>query len=106
MRRAGAPRPRAPPRATAPGRRPTRAWPPGLRPCQVAPGSVHVAVAARADVAFGIERHAAQRARRPPSGDDLDGMRDEAARGRGLEPNSEEIGAVLVLVVVEHGDHL
>src|SRR6478735_4499428 len=59
-----------------------------------------VAVAPRADVALRIERRPAQGARRPSGGDDPGRPRDERPGRLGGQPDTQEVGAVLVLVVV------
>ena len=54
--------------------------------------SVHVAVLARTDVALGVQRIAAQRARRAAGRDDLGRARDESARGRRRELHPQQVG--------------
>src|SRR5690349_15567132 len=58
-----------------------------------------VAVLPRADVAGGVERVAAQRARRAAGADHPERALHEGARRAGAEPHPEQVRAVLVLVV-------
>src|SRR3954470_9116536 len=59
-----------------------------------------VAVAPRADVALRIERRAAQRTGRPAGRDDPGRPRDEGPGGVGRHHDAQQVGAILVLVVV------
>ena len=58
-----------------------------------------MAVPAGADVAGGIERIAAQRARRAAGADDSERALHERSRGVGGEADAQEVGPVLVVVV-------
>ena len=88
--------------------RPTIAISPSRSASSVVPRSITdgdrlvdvLAVAPRADVPLRIERRFRQRARRPSGPDDPRRARHERAGGVGRHPDAEEVGAILVLVVI------
>src|SRR6188472_1351533 len=62
-----------------------------------------VAVAARADVAARVERIAAQRAGQSPGGDDAARSIDERPSRVEGDPHAQQVGPVLVLVIIVVG---
>ena len=61
----------------------------------LARSSVPVPVLARADVTLGVERLAAERARRPAGGDDPGGALGESLGSSGIEPYPQHVGPVV-----------
>src|SRR6188472_3088922 len=88
--------------------RPMIAISPSRRASSVVPRSITdrdrlvdvLAVAPRADVALRVEWRTAQRTGRPAGAHDPGRARDERPGGIGGHPHPQEVGAVLVLVVI------
>src|SRR5918993_277425 len=73
----------------------------GSRTARAPPSVEQVAVATGTQVPLGVERLAAQRARRPAGGDDPQGAHDELADRGGGQPDPHQVGPVFVVVVGE-----